>query len=369
MLMAPFTPFFTEYMYQILVVPENTVARTLVSTSGAKAAVKSVHFEMIPVANLDLLNKEMETKMKHMQDVINLCRLARGNDLPLKRPIRELILVHEDPNVLETLKDVESYIMSESNVKQITMSTDEKSWCKLNAQADGRVLGAKLGKKFGAVFKAVKQLTHEQLSEFQKVGSIEIEGVTVTTEEIKIHRTVIADTKKYSARVSDANLSVILDIVEDQSLLEEWSAREVVNRIQKLRKSSGVAITDVLDVFIEVIPDDKKSGALEKAIANQKGFFVGRLKRPLLQMNSLGGAVVVGSSDDDVDGTKIRLVLAKPSVIAVSSVSPGAKSLLESMDYEWMKANAKESVSITLDGENVTLKRGIDYYLESTDLV
>merc|ERR1712032_912382 len=121
-------------------------------------------------------------------------------------------------------------------------TTDEKAWCKLSAQADGRVLGAKLGKKFGAVFKAVKQLTHDQLSEFQKVGTMEIEGETLSTDDIRIQRSVIADPKKYVAKVSDDNLSVILDIVEDEGLIEEWKAREIVNRVNQLRKVAGVVV-------------------------------------------------------------------------------------------------------------------------------
>jgi len=367
-LMAPFTPFFTEYMYQVLVVPENTVSRTLSSGSDVKAAVKSVHFEMIPTPNLNLLNKEMEEKMKYMQDIINLCRLARGNDLPLKRPIRELIIVHEDQKVLDTLKDVESYILAESNIKKITLSTDEKAWCKLSARADGRVLGKKLGKQFKAVLKAVQKLSHEELSKFQKDKVLEVEGVSLSTTDVLIQRTVIADEKKYRGQVSEDNISIILDIVEDDSLLEEWAAREVVNRVQKLRKNSGVAISDVLDVYIEVVKDDKKSATLEKQINNQKEFLVGRLKRPLLSMKALGTAVVVGSSEDEIDGTKLNLVLAKPSVIAGSDLKAGVQSLVESMDYDWMKENAKECVSVVLDGENVSLHRGKDYFLDAMEL-
>ena len=366
-LMAPFTPFFTEYMYQMLMVPENTVKRTL---SGGDSAfvTKSVHFEMIPKPNESLLDEQMERTMKHMQDAINLQRLVRGNDLPLKRPLKEMILVHPDAATLESLKTVEQYIIAESNVHKVTMTTDERKWCKLNAKADGRALGKKLGKKFKAVFKAVKQLTHEQLTEFQREGKMEIEGEMLTTEDIKLERSVIADESTYRAKVSEDNLCVIIDITEDPKLKNEWLAREVLNRVQKLRKSSNVLVSDVLRVFMQVMDSSKEPYLVNALKENEESLVLPKLKAPvfphtLMQEN----AVVAGQGEDEVDGVKIKLYLVRPCVYVNAKAPVGVQSLLRSMDYEWLCTNGSEQVAISVDGKEHVLKRGQDYYLDAPE--
>lgn len=366
-LMAPFTPFFTEYMYQMLMVPDNTVKRSLAEGAGGFAS-KSVHFELIPEPNKSLLDEQIERTMKHMQDAINLQRLLRGNDLPLKRPVKEMILVHPDEATLTSLKTVEPYIIAESNVHKVSMTTDERKWCKLNAKADGRVLGKKLGKKFKAVFAAVKELTHEQLTEFQRTGQMEIEGEVLTTEDIKLERTVIADESRYRAKVSEENLCVIIDITEDPKLMREWLAREVLNRVQKLRKSSNVLVSDVLRVFLEVLDEPKKAHLLEALKENEESMIVPKLKAPLMPHALMQeNAVIAGQGEDEVDGIKIRLTLVRPCLYVNPKAPVAVKSLLMSMDYGWVCNNGMEKVAINIDGKEHVLKRGEDYFLDAPE--
>lgn len=316
LLMAPFTPFFTEYVYQLLKVPKNTVDKGILNYSRDGSAVsgeteplvQSVHFEMVPTARKDLMNADMMFKMKHMQDIINLSRLARGNDLPLKKPVRELILVHHDRKVLDCLGDVESYILSEVNAKKISKSDDEKKWCKLSAKADGRVLGQKLGKKFKSVFKAVQKLTHDDLVEFQKKGSIELEGEILTTEDVRLERTVIADENVFVYRVSDSNLCVILDTTQDVHSQREYISRDLVSKVQKLRKNSNVLISDELDVFLKVQSDKKDE--INTALKENEDYILAKLKRKCKDMESLvESSKVVGTSEEEIDGIKLTISL------------------------------------------------------------
>eukprot|EP00924_Labyrinthula_sp_SR-Ha-C_P008800 augustus_masked-scaffold_2-processed-gene-3.48-mRNA-1 protein AED:0.01 eAED:0.02 QI:0/-1/0/1/-1/1/1/0/1176 len=372
-LMAPFTPFFTEYLHQMLHVPVNVDA--FAKDDLKSAAIDSVHFKMLPEPKDNLLNEEMELKMKHMQDVITLCRLARGNDVPLKRPIKELILVHHDQKILDLLVDVESYIKSEANIKSIVLDNDERKWCQLNAKADGRALGKKLGKKFKTVFKKVKELSHEELIGFQDCGKLDIDAdgeiIALTEDDVKLERTVIVpkkDEHKFAFRVSDAHLSVIVNLEADEDLQNEFIARDFVSKVQKLRKTANVEVGDVLDVIVDVGEKDEKK--LFQALSSQDDFILSKLKRRVIpksakiQVNGFS----VGTVEDCVDGVKFKLELVRRGLLFLSGLKQEQAALLENLDFSWFEQNAKESFTFSVDGKEVTLKRGKDYFLDSTEL-
>lgn len=320
-LMAPFTPYFAEYLYQHLVQPQDE-----------KEA--SVHFLSMPSFDQSLVNPEIEKNFNNMAEIINMNRLIRGNDIPVRRPLRELIIVHESEEILNKLRDVEHYIKGESNVWKVTFSNDEKKYCllsaKLNgsAEKDGVKLGKRLGKKMGVINKAVAKLTHEQISNFQEAGTITIEDTVLEISDVFINRQPIIEKKSsFKGKVGlQSNLTILLDTTVDAETISGQISRDFVNRIQKQRKTSGLQVGDVVDIFYSISggsPEDVKE--IENALEKNSDSIRTILKRPIQKLETkpsqtevLGeSSAPIGTFHSETNGTEeasITVVIATPSV-------------------------------------------------------
>jgi|GEM_PF-1039777 len=360
-LMSPFTPFFAECMYQKLVIP-------------TKEEEKSVHFLMIPEPDLSLIDEEIETRMKHMQEVVTLGRLCRGNDIPLKRPLRELIIVHETEKTLDGIRKLESYIKLELNVKNVTYTTEEEKYCTLKAKGDGQVLGSKLGKKFGVINKKLQAMNHKELSAFQKAGSLEIEGETLTLDEVHMNRQVLVDELKFQAKVGALNITVVLDTFVDQTLIQEQTAREIMNRVQRLRRSSGIQPEDVVDIFYDVKSGDVAE--MDAAILNNHDLIIGTLRRQVHSIQKRAThACEIGTSNEEFGDFVVSVSLYWPCVgfasddvlmtalKATSAAVTSVKTTVASMNLGWLELNAVESLTLIIDGDKYALEAGKHYML------
>lgn len=243
-LMAPFAPFFSEYTYQIL----KPLAPKQLQTD-------SVHFLMLPEPESFTEEKHIEEAIEHMKMAIELGRVGREHrEIALKQPLKEATIIHRDESVLNAIRSLESYVRSQLNVRSVTYSTDEMKFVVLKADADGRVLGKKLGKAFKAVHTAVRALSPDQVARLETEGQIDIAGHTLTTSDVKISRELKDEYRvgeTLQAESSASGLLLILNTVRDDDLLQEGQARELVNRIQKLRKKVHLRPEDRIEIFIE----------------------------------------------------------------------------------------------------------------------
>jgi isoleucyl-tRNA synthetase len=253
-LMAPFTPFITEAMYQHLIAfctPESlgaagagAGAASAATTPGSAA---SVHYTDIPTVRPQLVDAAMEAKTQLMQTVIELGRTARERrNISLKNPVKEVIVIHPDPAVLEAVASLGGYITEELNALSLVTSSAEQEWATLTAVPDAALLGKKLGKDFKAVSAAVKLLSHAEILDFMAKGSLTVAGVTLAASEVKVVREVKAEraTQGYELLVSpEGTMIVALNVAQDESLRGMGSAREVINRIQKLRKRLNLQVS------------------------------------------------------------------------------------------------------------------------------
>lgn len=267
-LMAPFAPFFAEYTYQILK-PLAPPALT----------ADSVHFLMLPKTDESVVNKSFETAVEHMKEAIEMGRVVREHrELPLKQPLKMATIIHRDESVISAVKDLEAYVRSELNVRAITYSTDESQYVVLKADADGRVLGKKLGKSFKQVHKAVKALTPEQVLQLEAEGEMEIAGHRLKKSDIKISRELrdeLITGGDLHAKASPSGLLVVLNTVLDEDLLQEGLAREVMNRVQKLRKKAHLSPEDRIEVFV-----DSADKELNKVLSTKADLFRYTLNTP-----------------------------------------------------------------------------------------
>ncbi|KAK3601599.1 hypothetical protein CHS0354_027846 [Potamilus streckersoni] len=272
--MAPMIPFITDYMYQNL--------KHLVDPDCTKDQdTRSVHFLLIPEVRDDLIDVHIERAVSRMQSVIELGRLVRDrNTLPIKYPLKEVVAIAKEDEVLQDMKSLESYIVEELNVKVLTVTANkEKYGAHVHAEPDHKVLGSKLKGDFKRVTEAIRQLTDEQLTKFQAEGEINVEGFTLLPEDLRLMYKFDASSEStpncYDAH-ADSQVLVLLNVTPDQSMLDEGVAREVINRIQKLRKKAKLVPTDNITVYYHA---PKELGDI---IVNFGDFIYSTIKQPLV---------------------------------------------------------------------------------------
>jgi isoleucyl-tRNA synthetase len=226
--MAPFAPFFSEYVFQEL------------RKMNPKEA-QSVHLCEYPLPNDFLINSELEEAVGRMQQLILLGRQKRNQvQIKVKTPLKRLTIIHKDQKMLDEIKKLSSYIQSELNIKNIEFSTEEEKFITLFAKPNLPLLGKKLGKDMGKYKALIEKLGSDKLSELEAKGSLTLDGVVFNAEEILIFREAKTGTEAMSNRF----ISIDMDTKPDQDLLDEGTAREMVSFIQKSRKDSNFNVSD-----------------------------------------------------------------------------------------------------------------------------
>jgi isoleucyl-tRNA synthetase len=211
-----------------------------------------------PEAREDLFDEDIERRMSRMQKVIELARTARERcGIGLKIPLLTLVVL-ADPSYLEDIRSLEDHVREELNVRKLTLTSDEEQYnVRLRAIADWPRLGKKLKKDAQVVRKALPGLTNEDLRKFLSEKSITVAGIFLDEDDLTVVRGVgeqesdellSTDGPKWEPS-SDSDVIVLLDSMLYPELMDEGLARELINRIQKLRKKAGLVPTD--DVRME----------------------------------------------------------------------------------------------------------------------
>ncbi len=238
MLMAPFTPFLAEHLYQEL-------AKL---TGRAAPKPSSVHLCSYPDPDESLIQPRLEEAVSRMQQVILLGRQRREEvKINLRKPMRCLTIVHRDGDLLDELRALEPFIRRELNVKRVAYDRDEDKYTRLYARPNFPVLGKRLGKRMKQFASQIEQLDRTQIEALQESGRVTIDGETFDGEEIQVLREAKAGTQTVSNRF----ISIDLDCALDEELLAEGFAREAVNRIQRSRKEVGLNVADRITVIYQ----------------------------------------------------------------------------------------------------------------------
>ncbi|GFS65369.1 isoleucine--tRNA ligase, cytoplasmic [Trichonephila inaurata madagascariensis] len=234
-----------------------------------------------------LINVEVERKVSRMQEVIDIGRLIRErNTLPIKYPLSELVVLHEDLLYLEDVKSLEEYIVKELNVRRLVVTREKQKYgVILHAEPDIKELGRKFRSESKNIALAVKELDTQSLQSFLNEGQIVLCGQTLVQTDIRLIHSFSGDKatellQKYQAH-STGEVLVLLDVTRDQDMIDEGNAREIINRIQKLRKKAHLVPSDAICVFVGVNPPCHH---LNKVMQNFKGFISNILKAPLLAL-------------------------------------------------------------------------------------
>ncbi|XP_030632360.1 isoleucine--tRNA ligase, cytoplasmic [Chanos chanos] len=304
-LMAPFTPFITELMYQNM--------RHLIDPAMMEEKdTSSIHYLMLPQVRESLIDKRIESAVSQMQSVIELGRVIRDRKtLPVKYPLKEVVVIHQDPEALKDIQDLQNYILEELNVRQLTLSTDkDKYGIRLRAEPDHMVLGKRLKGAFKSVMASIKELKSEQLEVFQKTGSIVVDGHELHEEDLRLMYSfdqASGAAAQYEAH-SDAQVLVLLDITPDQSMVDEGVAREVINRIQKLRKKAHLVPSDEITVYYSSQPAGDYLG---KVVQEHTDFILATIKAPLKPYPVPKNASIIIQEKTQLKGSDLDLTIAK----------------------------------------------------------
>tara|TARA_R110002072_G_scaffold104099_3_gene228434 strand:- start:4706 stop:7834 length:3129 start_codon:yes stop_codon:yes gene_type:complete len=285
LVMAPFTPFLSETIYQSL-------RRYLPDTVST-----SVHLSQYPVAAEELIQPILEQAVTRMQHIILLGRQKRNQEkVKTKFPLAELTVIHKDKVLLEEISRLESYLASELNVKSVVYSEDEPAYINLYAKPNSPVLGKRLGKQFKTFKQQIENLTAAQVNEFQGSGSLELSGETFSAEDILVFR----EAREGTDALSDKFVSIELVCELTEPLIQEGLAREVVNRIQKTRKDLQFNVSDRINVIVSADP------SLTEAITAHESHVKGETLADSLSFSTDKAEV-----EFDIDGARLGLTITR----------------------------------------------------------
>lgn len=291
--LAPFTPFIAEHIYSLL---KPYLGDRL---SGFQDA-RSVHFLPYPTADDTLFDEVIERKVSAMQKVIQLARVARERaDLPLKTPLSCLVVI-ADARYLFDVEELQAFIKEELNIREVILSSDEQRYnILLEARVDWPTLGNKLKKNVQLVRKLLPALTQEQLRQYLVEKKMTIEGIELEHNDLNIVRVLgtkfqmeidrVGGVTKWEAAFSE-EVIVLVDTALRQDLMDDGLLRDIINRVQKMRKTAGLLPTDDVRMQYCVVSNPDGIG-LDQLVTARQSLFESSLRRPLESMASAKGAL------------------------------------------------------------------------------
>ena len=229
-LLAPFAPFFADRIY-----------------CDMGGEMDSVHLEKFPVANMSLVNADLEQRMEIAQRITTVVlSLRKKEGIAVKQPLQTLMIPPVDEAQRVAIESVKQIFLQEVNVKDVKFVEGQGILVK-KVKCNFRTMGKKFGKDMKAVAAAVTDMTQEQIAELETNGKVQLGSYEILAEDVE----VISEDIPGWLVGNDGNLTIALDITLTDELRAEGMARTLVNRIQNIRKKSGLAITDRIRVQIE----------------------------------------------------------------------------------------------------------------------
>lgn len=234
---APFIPFLSEAIYRNLRDDEMP---------------ESVHLCDFPYYQPLLRDKHLEQVMEAVQKAVSLGHsLRKEYKLKVRQPLSAVYMISSDANLLQFLEEQKSLILEELNVKNIYFEQDESRFVELKAKPNFRVLGKKVGKLMKAAQAAIEQFTKPQLDAFLKGETLEVEldgvKIALTPEDLQVERIV----KEGVVAANLGEMTIALDTSLTDELIWEGFAREIINKINTLRREGGFEVTDRISVTME----------------------------------------------------------------------------------------------------------------------
>ena len=279
LLMAPIAPFYADMLYRDL--------------TGSET---SVHLAAYPKADEAAIDSKLEKRMAIAQQITSMVlSLRRKKNLKVKQPLTAIMIPVLDEAQKQDIEAVADLIMSEVNVKGINYVGGDAGILVKRIKPDFKKLGPKFGKNMKAAAQALTSLEQSQIAQFEKDGKI---ALTLNGEEAVVE---LADVEVISEDIpgwlvaNDGNITVALDITITDDLRKEGIARELVNRIQNVRKSKDFNITD--RIVVKITPDEH----VNDAVAQFKDYIAKQVLAVAIELAPVEGADVIALDMDDYE--------------------------------------------------------------------
>ena len=279
MLMAPIAPFYADMLYRDL--------------TGSDT---SVHLAAYPKADEAAIDSKLEKRMAIAQQITSMVlSLRRKKNLKVKQPLTAIMIPVLDEAQKQDIEAVADLIMSEVNVKGINYVGGDAGILVKRIKPDFKKLGPKFGKNMKAAAQALTSLEQSQIAQFEKDGKI---ALTLNGEEAVVQ---LADVEVISEDIpgwlvaNDGNITVALDITITDDLRKEGIARELVNRIQNVRKSKDFNITD--RIVVKITPDEH----VNDAVAQFKDYIAKQVLAVAIELAPVEGTDVIALDMDDYE--------------------------------------------------------------------
>ncbi|MBF0694539.1 MAG: isoleucine--tRNA ligase [Flavobacterium sp.] len=289
-LSAPVAPFYMDRLYRDLTRATNS------------ERFESVHLAVFPTADESMIDKSLESKMNKAQTISSLVLSLRKKEMiKVRQPLQRIMIPVLDQQQRQEIEAVSNLIKAEVNVKEIELLDDASGVIVKQIKPNFKALGPRFGKDMGLVSSAIQKLTPEEINKFDAEGSISVaisgKSITLSLEDVEISS---QDIPGWLVAKS-GNLTVALDISLNDNLIKEGIARELVNRIQNIRKDSGFDVTDKIRINIE------KNGILESAVSENRDYILSEtLTEDLRFMDE-----VAEGAEIEFDDIKTRILITK----------------------------------------------------------
>ncbi|MDO4320477.1 MAG: isoleucine--tRNA ligase [Bacteroidales bacterium] len=292
-LIAPAAPFYADRLYRDL-------------TAGLPSAQPSVHLALYPEADRSLIDAALEHRMDVAQRITSMVlSLRRKVNIKVRQPLLTIMVPVTDDRQRAEIESIASIVLAETNTKNIKLVSDEDGVLVKRVKPNFKVLGKKLGKQMKSAAAVLTELSQHQIAAFERDGYIELtlDGAPVRIELADVE--VISEDIPGWLVANDGNITVALDVTVTDELRQEGIARDIINRVQNIRKDRGYEITDRITLTFEPDP-------VSDPVVTAFGEYIGR--------QVLAEAVTVQSlaGDDpevavlDIDGltVKVRISLS-----------------------------------------------------------
>ena len=289
-LMAPISPFYADRVFLDL------------NAATGKDKSESVHLAKFPSADENLINKTLEERMQLAQDISSMTlALRKKENIKVRQPLTQIMVPILSDNEQENIEAVKDLIMNEVNVKAINFVTDASGILVKRIKPDFKKLGPKCGKNMKTVAQMLTEFSQEQIAELEKNGqySLDVAGASVVVEKGDVE--ILSEDIPGWLVANNGQITIALDVTITDELKEEGIAREFVNRIQNIRKSSGFEITDKIIVEIE------KKAEINVAVEHFAQYIASQvLANEVKLVDSISGATEL-----DFDDYKVNVKVVK----------------------------------------------------------
>ena len=289
-LAAPVAPFFMDRLYKDL------------NANTNKEKFESIHLSIFPVSVENFVDKSLESRMQKAQTISSLVLSLRKKEMiKVRQPLQRVMIPVLDETFKAEILAIEDLIKAEVNVKEIALLEDASGVLVKQIKPNFKALGPRFGKDMGLIAKEIQAFSQEQINELDKLGELTIsvseKSITLTVEDVEISSQDIP-----GWLVANSNgITVALDITISEALRKEGIARELVNRIQNIRKDSGFEVTDKIKVQI------LKNDSIEQAVIANESY----IKSETLTKELVFVSEITNGTEIEFDELKTTILISK----------------------------------------------------------